>query len=270
MVSAICLASSRVGASTSPRTVFSAGLPPSATSARSAAGQTRRSCRCRFAPAPSRRRRQAPAGLPGPDRRPHSITRHWGQKLLASRAATTEAIWVSQHADCMFSDTAAIKCPEKPADRLPADMRWRGSRQRPLQAMTGEGTTTRNQNCSDRCETPARTGMTQMAFTRRAGLRTNGPRETRTDHMANPLYDQLFARHAGRDTAFLHLADGRTLTYDAFLRMAARFAHALRGTGLAPGERLAAGAEIGRGARRLCGLRAGGDCVPAAQHRLYP
>ncbi|MFB9149806.1 malonate--CoA ligase [Roseovarius ramblicola] len=58
--------------------------------------------------------------------------------------------------------------------------------------------------------------------------------------MANPLYDTLFARHAGRDAAFLHLVDGRTLSHDAFLRMAARLAHALRGAGLGPGDRLAA------------------------------
>jgi malonyl-CoA/methylmalonyl-CoA synthetase len=58
--------------------------------------------------------------------------------------------------------------------------------------------------------------------------------------MTNPLFDTLFARHAGREVPFLHLADGRTLSHDAFLRMAARLAHALRAAGLAPGDRLAA------------------------------
>ncbi len=57
--------------------------------------------------------------------------------------------------------------------------------------------------------------------------------------MANPLYDTLFGRHAGRDTPFLHLPDGSTLTHDAFLRMTARFAHRLTELGLAPGDRLA-------------------------------
>jgi malonyl-CoA/methylmalonyl-CoA synthetase len=58
--------------------------------------------------------------------------------------------------------------------------------------------------------------------------------------MTNPLFETLFARHAGRAAPFLHLPDGRTLSYDAFLRMAARYAHALRAAGLTPGDRLAA------------------------------
>ncbi|WP_354546127.1 malonyl-CoA synthase [Roseovarius sp. MBR-78] len=58
--------------------------------------------------------------------------------------------------------------------------------------------------------------------------------------MTNPLFETLFARHAGRAAPFLHLPDGSTLSYDAFLRMAARYAHALRAAGLAPGDRLAA------------------------------
>ncbi|TDX33137.1 malonate--CoA ligase [Rhodovulum visakhapatnamense] len=61
--------------------------------------------------------------------------------------------------------------------------------------------------------------------------------------MANPLYDQLFGRHAGRETPFLHLADGRTLTHAAFLTTAARFAHALNAFGLGPGDRLAVQVE---------------------------
>lgn len=59
----------------------------------------------------------------------------------------------------------------------------------------------------------------------------------------NPLYDRLFGTHAGKDTPFLHLPDGRTLTHDAFLRKAARFAHVLSDAGLEPGDRLAAQIE---------------------------
>ncbi|MEI4232710.1 malonate--CoA ligase [Roseovarius sp. D22-M7] len=58
--------------------------------------------------------------------------------------------------------------------------------------------------------------------------------------MANPLYDTLFGRHAGRAAPFLHLADGKTLSHDAFLRLTARYAHALRAASLEPGDRLAA------------------------------
>ncbi|MEX5728793.1 malonyl-CoA/methylmalonyl-CoA synthetase [Rhodovulum iodosum] len=58
--------------------------------------------------------------------------------------------------------------------------------------------------------------------------------------MANPLYDRLFGKHAGKPTPFLHLPDGAVLTHDAFLQMAARLAHVLTGLGLRPGDRLAA------------------------------
>ena len=58
--------------------------------------------------------------------------------------------------------------------------------------------------------------------------------------MANPLYDTLFGRHVGKSTAFLHLPDGTTITHDAFLRMTARYANAMAGLGLEPGDRLAA------------------------------
>ncbi|KNX42285.1 Long-chain-fatty-acid--CoA ligase [Roseovarius tolerans] len=61
--------------------------------------------------------------------------------------------------------------------------------------------------------------------------------------MANPLYDTLFGRRAGRSTPFLHLGDGQTLSYDAFLRLTARYAHAFRAVGLASGDRLAAQIE---------------------------
>ncbi|RBI87196.1 malonyl-CoA synthase [Rhodosalinus halophilus] len=57
--------------------------------------------------------------------------------------------------------------------------------------------------------------------------------------MTNPLYDRLFGAHLGRETPFLHLPDGSTLTHDAFLRLSSRFAHTLSDCGLAPGDRLA-------------------------------
>lgn len=67
--------------------------------------------------------------------------------------------------------------------------------------------------------------------------------------MANPLYDTLFGRHAGQNTPFLYLPDGTTLTHDQFLGMAARFAHALNGLGLMPGDRVAA--QIDKSAQAL-------------------
>ncbi|GGB59993.1 malonyl-CoA synthase [Roseibium aquae] len=61
--------------------------------------------------------------------------------------------------------------------------------------------------------------------------------------MTNPMYDRLFGRHTGKETPFLRQADGAILTYDAFLRQAARFAHVLVDAGLQPGDRLAAQIE---------------------------
>jgi malonyl-CoA/methylmalonyl-CoA synthetase len=58
--------------------------------------------------------------------------------------------------------------------------------------------------------------------------------------MANPLYDRLFGRHAGSTTPFLHLADGGTITHDAFLQQSAQLAQVLDKRGLTPGDRLAA------------------------------
>ncbi len=58
--------------------------------------------------------------------------------------------------------------------------------------------------------------------------------------MTNPLYDQLFGRHAGSDAPFLILADGSEVSYRAFLREAARIAHVLAAAELKPGDRLAA------------------------------
>lgn len=58
--------------------------------------------------------------------------------------------------------------------------------------------------------------------------------------MTNPLYDALFAPLSGRHRPLLILQDGTTLSADAFLRLIARQAHALRGAGLGKGDRIAA------------------------------
>ena len=58
--------------------------------------------------------------------------------------------------------------------------------------------------------------------------------------MTNPLYDQLFGRHAGQDTPFLILPDEQVITHAAFLSEAAQIAHVLVKAGLQPGDRLAA------------------------------
>jgi len=57
--------------------------------------------------------------------------------------------------------------------------------------------------------------------------------------MANPLFDTLFGRHYGKDTPFLHLPDGQTLTHAAFLACTARFANAFASCGLIVGDRVA-------------------------------
>ncbi|MBK5932549.1 malonyl-CoA/methylmalonyl-CoA synthetase [Rhodovulum imhoffii] len=57
--------------------------------------------------------------------------------------------------------------------------------------------------------------------------------------MTNPLFDTLFGCHAENHRPFLHLPGGRSLSYDAFLKQAARFAHALGALGLVQGDRLA-------------------------------
>ena len=57
--------------------------------------------------------------------------------------------------------------------------------------------------------------------------------------MANPLYDALFAPHADNTGPFLYLKVGGHVTYEAFLRRAAQFAHVIADTGLVAGDRLA-------------------------------
>ena len=67
--------------------------------------------------------------------------------------------------------------------------------------------------------------------------------------MSNPLYDRLFGVHEGSDRDFLILPDGRTISYGAFLRLAARYANAIASVGLAPGDRLAV--QIGKSPEAL-------------------
>ena len=57
--------------------------------------------------------------------------------------------------------------------------------------------------------------------------------------MPNTLYDALFAPHHGNSAAFLIGDDGKTLTYDDFLRRVSRMAHALTEAGVRPGDRIA-------------------------------
>jgi malonyl-CoA/methylmalonyl-CoA synthetase len=60
------------------------------------------------------------------------------------------------------------------------------------------------------------------------------------NHLAqNPLYDALFKPHHGSEQPFLILADDSAISFDAFLRQAARFAHTITACGLDPGDRLA-------------------------------
>ncbi len=61
--------------------------------------------------------------------------------------------------------------------------------------------------------------------------------------MGNPLYDRLFGIHAGKDSPFLHLPDGQTLSHADFLDMAARLSNALVGLDLEPGARVAVQVE---------------------------
>lgn len=67
--------------------------------------------------------------------------------------------------------------------------------------------------------------------------------------MTNPLYDALFAPHAGREAPFLILKDNSKISYAAFLGMAARFAQAMNRSGLEPGDRLVV--QVGKSPQAL-------------------
>jgi len=61
--------------------------------------------------------------------------------------------------------------------------------------------------------------------------------------MANPLFDNLFGRHAGRDTPFLLLPQGQIISHAGFLKVSARYANVFEDLGLVPGDRLAVQVE---------------------------
>ena len=56
--------------------------------------------------------------------------------------------------------------------------------------------------------------------------------------MSNLLYDTLFGCHVENDKPFLTYYDGSQISYDAFLRMASRFANVIKAAGLAAGRGL--------------------------------
>jgi malonyl-CoA/methylmalonyl-CoA synthetase len=55
----------------------------------------------------------------------------------------------------------------------------------------------------------------------------------------NPIHDRLVAPRAQSDSVFLYLPEGGTITHAQFAARVAQFAHAVRGAGLEPGDRLA-------------------------------
>jgi malonyl-CoA/methylmalonyl-CoA synthetase len=57
--------------------------------------------------------------------------------------------------------------------------------------------------------------------------------------MPNLLYDALFAPHQGNSKPLLYLKNSAVLSYDAFLRQAARIANVLTDHGVKPGDRVA-------------------------------
>ncbi|WP_299197060.1 malonyl-CoA synthase [uncultured Tateyamaria sp.] len=57
--------------------------------------------------------------------------------------------------------------------------------------------------------------------------------------MPNPLYDTLFGQHRASDAVFLHLPGGLSLTYEAFLDIAAQYAGLMADMGLTAGDRVA-------------------------------
>ena len=67
--------------------------------------------------------------------------------------------------------------------------------------------------------------------------------------MPNMLFDALFAPLAGRETPLILRADGSGLSGDAFLRMVARQANALRVLGLRKGDRIAV--QVGKSPEAL-------------------
>lgn len=56
--------------------------------------------------------------------------------------------------------------------------------------------------------------------------------------MSNHLYDALFTRHEGKTTPFLYLKDGTSVSFAAFIDLAARFAGVLGDVGVGVGDRV--------------------------------
>ena len=56
--------------------------------------------------------------------------------------------------------------------------------------------------------------------------------------MANPLFDELFGKHVGKETPFLELLNGEIITHAAFLEMSGRYANALTEAGISTGDRV--------------------------------
>ena len=54
--------------------------------------------------------------------------------------------------------------------------------------------------------------------------------------MNNPLYDNLFGVHSKNYDPFLHLLDGKTITYRQFLATSRKIANTFVGMGLEPGD----------------------------------
>lgn len=69
----------------------------------------------------------------------------------------------------------------------------------------------------------------------------------------NPLFDRLFACHAGRDDVFLRVPGSGFLSYGEFLDMVGRFANLLGAKGVRPGDRVAAQIEKSPAALALYG-----------------
>ena len=88
--------------------------------------------------------------------------------------------------------------------------------------------------------------------------------------MGNPLYDRLLGIHAGKDTPFLHLPDGQTLTHATFLDTAARLANTMTGLEMEPGDRVAVQVEKSVEALALYAacVQAGAD-LSTSQYGLY-
>jgi malonyl-CoA/methylmalonyl-CoA synthetase len=66
-----------------------------------------------------------------------------------------------------------------------------------------------------------------------------GPDSAEPLTMPNLLYDALFRPHETSGKTFLILRDGREISFEAFLAMAARFAHAVADAGVGVGDRVA-------------------------------